>query len=91
LGVSVEFFDAESDKRAKPEGVQGIEVCTQLGGETPTDPATMSERKIFTSSPVHLQFGFEDEFKIVYLVFRWVGTRGDYGPWSAIYKVVIAR
>jgi hypothetical protein len=91
LAVSAEFFDAESDKRAKPEGVQSIEVCVQLGGEAPTEPAAMSERKIFTSSPIHLQFGFEDEFKFVYLVFRWVGTRGDYGPWSEIYKVVIAR
>jgi hypothetical protein len=91
LGVSAEFFDAESDRRAKPEGAQGIEVCIQVGGEMPTDPATMSERRIFTSSPIHLQFGFEDELKIVYLVFRWVGTRGDYGPWSEIYRIVIAR
>jgi hypothetical protein len=91
LGVSIEFFDAESDRRAKPGGVQSIEVCIQLGGEMPAGPAEMSERKIFTSSPIHLQFDFEDELKIVYLVFRWVGTRGDYGPWSEIYRVVIVR
>jgi hypothetical protein len=91
LAVSAEFFDAKTDKRAKPEGVQAIEAYFQIGGEEPTDPAAMSEHKVFTSSPIHLQFGFEDEFKVVYLVFRWIGTRGDYGPWSEIYKIVIAR
>jgi hypothetical protein len=25
----------------------------------------------------------------VYLRFRWVGTRGDYGQWSGVYKAII--
>jgi hypothetical protein len=91
LAVYAGFFDAKSDRRAKPAGVQAIEVCFQLGGEQPAEASAMSERRVVTSSPVHLQFGPENEFEVVYLGFRWVGTRGDYGPWSQVYKVVIAR
>jgi hypothetical protein len=91
LAVFAEFFDAKSDKRAKPAGVQAVEACFQLGGEQPADASVMSERRVVTSSPVHLQFGPESEFEVVFLGFRWVGTRGDYGPWSQVYKVLIAR
>jgi predicted nucleic-acid-binding Zn-ribbon protein len=44
-----------------------------------------------TASPMRLQFEFDDEFKVLYLAFRWIGTRGDYGPWTDIHKITIAR
>jgi hypothetical protein len=51
----------------------------------------MTERKVATSSPVWIQFEPKDEFQVVYLAFRWIGTRGDYGQWSEIRKMVIVR
>jgi hypothetical protein len=91
LSVYVPFFDAQSSKRAKPVGVYGLETYYQLGGEEPTDISQMAEKAVATASPQRIAFKFTDEFQIVYLAFRWVGTRGDYGPWSDIYKINIAK
>ncbi|MDR2469939.1 MAG: hypothetical protein LBD27_05600 [Tannerella sp.] len=91
LAVTVPFSDARHNKRAKPEGVYGIEAFYQLGGTPPTSVTTMTEHTTETASPLRIKFTFDDEFKIVYLAFRWVGTRGDYGPWSGIYKIGISR
>ena len=91
LAVFVPFFDGLTGKHGKPPGVQAIEVYYQLGGDPPASITVMSERVVATASPVHIQFGFDEELKILYLVFRWIGTRGDYGPWSEIHKISIAR
>jgi hypothetical protein len=91
LAVMFEFFDAITGKRAKPAGVQAIEISYKIGGEQPADVSGMTEHRIATSSPVHMQFNSRNDFEIIYLAFRWLGTRGDYGPWSEIYKIVITR
>ena len=91
LHVIVPFFDGKNNKHAKPAGVYAIEAYYQLGGEQPASIVSLTERATDTSSPLRIRFEFDDEFKIVYLAFRWIGTRGDYGPWSEIHKVAIAR
>jgi hypothetical protein len=91
LGVTIPFFDARTGKLAKPEGVQHIEAFYKLGGDPPTDISEMTKLKNSTASPMHIQFEPDKEMEILYLVFRWVGTRGDYGPWSEIYKISISR
>ena len=91
LTVIVPFFDGKNNKRAKPVGVYAIEAYYQLGGDRPASIVNLTERATDTSSPLRVRFEFDDEFKIVYLAFRWIGTRGDHGPWSEIYKVAIAR
>jgi hypothetical protein len=91
LVVHINFFNAQSGRNAKPDGVQGIEAYFKIGEEPPTDVTQMTEHKVATSSPMRIQFGYDDEFKLLYLAFRWIGTRGDYGPWSEIKKTIIIR
>jgi hypothetical protein len=91
LGVDISFFDAQTGKRAKPDGVQAIEVYMKMGGDPPKDFSEMKERRVGTSSPIHMQFGPEQEFEVLYIACRWIGTRGAYGPWSEIHKVIIVR
>jgi hypothetical protein len=91
LAVTIPFFDAFSDKRAKPVGVYAIEGYTKLGGDPPAGIGELTEKNTATASPMRLQFEFDDEFKVLYLAFRWIGTRGDYGPWTDIHKITIAR
>jgi hypothetical protein len=90
LNVHVPFFDAQTGKLAKPKGVHAIEAYLKLG-EPPKDFSEMTEKKVSTSSPMHIPFDVENEFETLHIVFRWVGTRGDYGPWSEIHKVIIVR
>jgi hypothetical protein len=91
LAVLASFFDIETGKRAKPPGVQSIEACYRLGGEPPEDVASMTGRTVATASPLRIRFDFADEFKPLYIAFRWIGTRGDFGPWSEIHKIIIVR
>jgi hypothetical protein len=89
--AKVPFFDAKTNRRGKAEGASEIETYYKKGGEPPHDFGEMSERKISTASPIQLRFDPKDDGETLYLVFRWVGTRGDYGPWSDIHKVIIIR
>jgi hypothetical protein len=91
LAVLISFFNIQTGKRSKPAGVQAIEAYYKIGGDPPANISEMSERLIGTASPLRIQFEFGQELQVVYLVFRWVGTRGSYGPWSEIYRIAIAR
>jgi hypothetical protein len=87
----IQFFDIETGRRAKPAGVMAIEAIYQLGGDPPENVDSMTARKTGTASPIIVQFSSDDEFKMLYIAFRWIGTKGDYGPCTRIYKVVVAR
>jgi hypothetical protein len=91
LAVILSFYDAETGHHGKPAGVQAIEIYMKIGGEPPASPAEMTERRVGTDTPMRIPFDFEQEDQVVYFVFRWVGTRGAYGPWSEIHKVIILR
>jgi hypothetical protein len=91
LAIILAFYDMVTGHRGKPRGVQAIEVYMKIGGEPPSSPAEMTERRVGTDSPMRIPFDFEQEDQVVYLVVRWIGTRGVYGPWSEIHKVIILR
>jgi hypothetical protein len=91
LAVTASFFDIATGKRGRPPGVHALEAYYQLGGDPPADISAMTGHRTATKTPMRIQFDFGDEFKMLYIVFRWVGNRGDYGPWSEIHKVAIAR
>jgi hypothetical protein len=91
LGLEITVIDSKTNKQSIPEGAQSIEVYYQLDGNPPPDINDMKERKVSTTMIIHMQFNFEDENKVVYLAFRWIGTRGDYGIWSEIHKKTIIR
>jgi hypothetical protein len=85
------FFDAATGRNAKPEGVKYIQAACQLGGTPPATVDAMIERRNATASPMRIPFDVDGDFEILYIAFRWIGTRGDFGPWSEIYRVVIVR
>jgi hypothetical protein len=91
LEITIPFFDAKNGHHAKPEGVYALETYFKIGGDEPIDISLLSEKAMTTSSPQRIRCNFDDEFKIAYLAFRWIGTRGDYGPWSSIHKISVAR
>jgi hypothetical protein len=84
-------YDPVTDKHAKPDGVLEIEAYIKVGGEEPAHISELTERRVATSSPMRIAFEPEQEFQMLYIAIRYIGTRGDYGPWSQIYKFVITR
>jgi hypothetical protein len=91
MSIYASFFDITNGHRGKPPGVQSIEAYLKVGGDPPASPDEMSERRVSSDTPMRMQFPFEQMFQRAYIAFRWVGTRGAYGPWTEIYTVPIAR
>lgn len=88
--VRIFFADsATPDKRAKPAGVQYCEIREQIGGTAPTDPNTMAFLASDSRAPYRADFDASDIAKTVYFALRWVNTRHEPGPWSAIFSAVI--
>ena len=77
------------DSRAKPAGVQGCEIREQVGGTAPVDPNAMAFLAIETRMPYRADFEAMDIGKTVYFALRWLNTRGEPGPWSAIFNATI--
>jgi hypothetical protein len=38
-----------------------------------------------------IEFEPDQEFTVIYVACRWIGTRGDYGPWTEIHKTIVMR
>jgi hypothetical protein len=89
LRIEGEYFDAATGKRGKPAGTQALEVYYRIDGAVPESVSELKERVIVTHNPILLQFAEGSAYKFVYLAFRWIGTRGEYGPWTHIYRVMI--
>ncbi|HEY0548239.1 MAG TPA: hypothetical protein VGF13_01480 [Verrucomicrobiae bacterium] len=86
------LFFADSgtpDSKAKPPGVQSVEIREQIGGTAPTDPNAMAFLAIETRAPYRADFEAMDVGKTVCFALRWVNTRGQPGPWSQIFNAVI--
>lgn len=84
------FADAATpDRNAKPEGVAFCEVHARVGGDRPTDPASLPMLALESRSPYRADFVAGEEGKTVWLSFRWVNTRGEPGPWSPVYSAVV--
>ncbi len=80
---------ATPDSRAKPAGVQSCEIREQVGGTAPVDPNAMAFLAIETRMPYRADFDAMDIGKTVYFALRWLNTRGEPGPWSAIFNATI--
>lgn len=77
------------DSTAKPPGVQACEIREQIGGTAPTDPNAMAFGGMQTRAPFRANFDAPDAGKHVWFAFRWMNTRGQFGPWSQIYEAMI--
>ncbi|MEX0776792.1 MAG: hypothetical protein WD042_13900 [Phycisphaeraceae bacterium] len=82
------------DSRAKPFGAMQIQVMVHVGDE-PAGPGA-AERPggrlagQFTSNPITVSFGHEDDRRKATYYARWVSRRGEVGPWSAPVSMSIA-
>jgi hypothetical protein len=82
----IHFTDSSTPtSRAKPAGVLGAEIWINLqpvGQPTPTDPGTFTLVALDTRTPYLLDFPAADGGKNAHYLARWVGNKGDKGPWS---------
>jgi hypothetical protein len=87
--VELDFFDATSEKRAKPDGVHGTEIAWAILDTTPTDWSQLVHSAFDTHTPYRFSFSGEDRGKKLFFALRWENNRGEKGPWSEIFDAII--
>ncbi|MDR1336922.1 MAG: hypothetical protein LBK22_08845 [Tannerella sp.] len=82
--------DSEHEGRAKPEGVHGFEMGYLFGvaGQT-VAPEQFTHSAFSTATPLLLTLPPEALAQTLYLAYRWENTRGEKGPWSEVYEIVV--
>ncbi len=90
LRHTIRFFDAGTPTRkARPRGVMGCEIWVKVGGGPPTDERELVFLALDTASPYVAQYKGSEAGKMTYYRLRWVNTRGQRGPWSAVAEATI--
>jgi hypothetical protein len=88
--VEIIFSDSDILKgKAKPKGAQGVETCFAILDTPPADWTQLINSIFATHNPIRLTFDGRDRGKTMYFALRWENTRGEKGPWSAIFNTVI--
>lgn len=85
--------EATPTRRARPRGVLGAEVWCALvnaGEPVPANPSTLTYLTIATGPSLTTDFSMADGGKTAVYMLRWVGTRGQKGPWSDAAMATVA-
>ena len=86
----VHFVDsATPGSKAKPPGVEGCQLWLFIGTTPPTDVSQMRYTATDTKTPYRFDFEPGDAGKTAYWWLRWVNTKGEVGPWSAVVSATI--
>jgi hypothetical protein len=76
--------------KGKPAGAVGIQIFTKIDTVIAPTPASALYNTTASKNPVALAFDPADSGKIATHFGRWVGKRGDVGPWSTGVSMTIA-
>ena len=92
LRHTINFSDEDTPtSRAKPDGVQGVEIWTKVGEPAPAGPSDVHYLALDTRTPYVVAFDAADASKTAYYMLRWISTRGETGPWSATVSATITN
>jgi hypothetical protein len=73
----------------KEDGQHGFECGTYVGTEPPKDWEDLNESFFSTRSYIVLKFKYSQRGQTLWFAVRWENTRGEKGPWSIIFAVII--
>jgi hypothetical protein len=90
LRHTVAFRDESSPtSRAKPKGVRGAEIWMKVGGNPPANEKELRFVTLDTRTPHVIDFEPAEANQTVYYWLRWISTRGEQGPWSAMVQATV--
>ena len=87
--LKINFRDAGSSSKAKPDGVHGAEIRWNIQDAMPASIDELGHSSFDTHTPFTLAFDENQRGKSVYFCLRWENAKGDKGPWSEIVKAII--
>jgi hypothetical protein len=88
--VKFKMVDSKHRKKAKPDHVHGTEMKYTVRAEKVDNPKHMEHSEFTAKMTATLQFDVELVGKYISVVFRFVNTRGQKGPWSPVYHIMIS-
>lgn len=78
-----------SHRSAKPEKVSYMELCYKTSEPAPTSPDECNKTIDISKSPNVMNFDPSFSGKRFYCFGRWMNTRSQPGPWTALMSVII--
>ena len=75
----------------KPPGVRGVQLWRKIGDPAPASEADLEFVSEFTRTRMTLDYQMAQGGLTVYYQARWVGTRGDSGPWGELVSATVVK
>ena len=75
----------------KPTGVRGVQLWRKIGDPAPASEAELEFVNEFTRTRMTLDYQMTQGGETVYYQARWVGTRGDVGPWGELVSATVVK
>jgi len=91
LQHTIHFMDeATPNRRGKPSGVTGCEICLRLGGNPKSkNPKEYLLLDVPSASPYVVKHENSAGGEVAHYMLRWKNRRGDRGPWSQVYSATV--
>ena len=87
---TIRYADVNTpDKRSKPFGAIQIGIFATVGAVAATNPEVALFQGGYTVQPLGITWSAGDVGKVATYWGRYIGRRGDFGPWSAPVSMVI--
>jgi hypothetical protein len=86
--VKFEFGESATSK-AKLKDQHGVEIASVIADSKPLEIDDLNRSSFDTHTPMILSFKESERGKTLWYAARWENTRGEKGPWSEIFSVVI--
>jgi hypothetical protein len=87
--LRVRYWDSKTGKRAKPDGVHGVEIRFGILDKPPTNVDDLTNSTFDTASPYVFVFDEDQRGKMLYFCLRWENGTARKGPWGEIYSAII--
>jgi hypothetical protein len=87
--IIIHFFVTGSTSKAKPHGVQAVEIRWGILDEDTTEVEDLPHVDLDTRSPFTLDFDQSERGKKVYFAGRWVMKNGGAGRWSEVTYAIV--
>jgi hypothetical protein len=86
----INYRDKDSERRAKPAGVHGIEIRWAISDAPPADVEDLINSSFDTKSPLTLEFKEHERGKKVYLCGRWeINREGEKGHFGDVVEAFV--
>jgi hypothetical protein len=86
--VKFDFCESETSK-SKPADQHGVEIASLLSDIPPAEIEELTRSSFDTHTPMILTFRESERGKKLWFAARWENTRGEKGPWSEIFSVIV--